>query len=811
MSRWPIGVAGGVWFATISPLAALPVFVADNHAESLGWVSRSFDLDRSYVLVLTDAHSDASAIERSEEVREGLRRVASEQDLEARVEAWRANGRIQAFNWIEPLMPRPFNRVVWVPGESLSQEQSDELRTTAGRQCDGRLVVEPRAAGRMADRWEVMDVAALEKWEPGGRRIIWSVDLDFFAGMSVEAAETTFARMWSAAMDWPGLEGVCVAVSRPWLKSDDEADRLVGMVLEAASRTRGARVEIEAAVDDRPDASLRAAEGFAQRWNITASSLRTRSWMGVLGDRCIVRKRGIDEKVRFAGARIEIDGVEMDVDGVWRLALGDPMILRVRGAEGSGRVKWSRLETAREAYDLLPATGLGKGFSKAPGRWIFERPVEKVETTDFALDATRWIERVGVVRVSAEVETGGDWQAIAPVEIRVGAGKGFRRALSECMGMPYVFGIAGVEEDDLTGVESGWGADCSNLLSYGWRRCGRAIGWGDPEGLRVQLKPWPDRRRWTPEEVDRGVMVDLGFHVAALWEDRKPEGELNGDDLVFHHLGGRPQVVRLESLLEGRRAPRAWVLTKRTEVRLRVAGDVVLTGAHRRVRDDFQKGGADAFVANLEGVPTRWPAAGEPRFDFRFPPERLGWLRERGVDAVSLANNHAGDAGREGLADALARLEEAGVDSFGAGLDATAACRPWICKMHKGDLACFGVSLTPALVAGEGPGVAALPEHATVIEREMRAAVRRGETVIVLVHWGDEYVEGVNAEQRRWARWLVRRGARLIAGSGPHMVQRREIHGGARIWHSLGNAVYPEKFAGMDGGIVGDAKVEVGR
>ena len=53
--------------------------------------------------------------------------------------------------------------------------------------------------------------------------------------------------------------------------------------------------------------------------------------------------------------------------------------------------------------------------------------------------------------------------------------------------MPYVFGIAGVAEGDLSGVETGWGSDCANLLIHAWRRNGIPLNWGDPGRLREQL------------------------------------------------------------------------------------------------------------------------------------------------------------------------------------------------------------------------------------------------------------------------------------------------------------------------------------
>jgi poly-gamma-glutamate synthesis protein (capsule biosynthesis protein) len=98
--------------------------------------------------------------------------------------------------------------------------------------------------------------------------------------------------------------------------------------------------------------------------------------------------------------------------------------------------------------------------------------------------------------------------------------------------------------------------------------------------------------------------------------------------------------------------------------------------------------------------------------------------------------------------------------------------------------------------------VACLPRHADLLDDEIRRAANKGESVIVLVHGGDEHRAEVNHDQRLWSRWLVARGARMIAGAHPHVVQRTEWHGGAVILHSLGNAVYPKALAGVGNGEV---------
>ena len=166
-----------------------------------------------------------------------------------------------------------------------------------------------------------------------------------------------------------------------------------------------------------------------------------------------------------------------------------------------------------------------------------------------------------------------------------------------------------------------------------------------------------------------------------------------------------------------------------------------------------------------------------------------------------MANNHAGDAGRAGLIDGLAACERAGIGVCGAGRNEAAACQPWRTERDGVRIAVFGVCLTDGLTAGmDQAGVAKLPDHAAMVEMEIRKARAAGEVVMVMVHGGDEYRTKVNDDQRVWAWWLVNRGAKLIAGAHPHVVQRTERHGGAVIVHSLGNAVYPVALKGADSG-----------
>jgi hypothetical protein len=805
----------------------LPVFLADNHAETFGWIARTFDPDEARTLVLVDAHSDASAVERSEEVREGLRRVPSEDARAARVETWRKEGRVQAFNWIEPLMPRPLDQVLWLAAPELGVDGRLAATAEAARQLDGRLEVEPRSAGSFAARWETCDLTGFTAWKAGGRRVILAIDLDFFAGMKAADRERHFGAIWERAMDWPGLEGVAFAVSRPWLVDDDEADALVSLAVDAVRRTRGATLEIDASTDDRPDASRKARELIARgdavpRWDLGRSMPGLRMNLARLGNRLTIRDRGIDwEPVPDAWAAmygigsIQPVAGEVDCDQVWRYSRGAEPVLRVEAAPGAtGRVRWFSLEPASSAYDLLPETGLGKAFSKSPARRIYERRRSLGVTEDFQLAPGAWAgEAGGRFRIEAEYETADGWLPAPTVELRIRTAGGFRGSMSECGRMPYVFGIAGVAEGDLSGVETGWGSDCANLLIHAWRRNGIPLNWGDPGRLREQLATKSEQVRLadgvkiSAGELETGIAIDFGQHVAALWEDREPRGVLGGNDLALHHLGGLPEILPLSELAATRPVFTLRVPRPATGCRVAFAGDVVLAGEDRVSIDGFERGMADLFLVNLEGVPSLLDPANATRFDFRFPPERLGWLKERGVDAVSLANNHAVDAGQAGLLEGMAALKKAGIPCFGAGPDVAAACRPWRVERKGVKLAVFGVHCSTSFRVGQegGPGVVArLPDHAATLERELATARSKGERILVMSHGGEEYDPKVSAAQRHWARWLVARGASVVAGAHPHVIQRSEFHGGARILHSLGNAVYPKALKGADSG-----KVEV--
>lgn len=188
---------------------------------------------------------------------------------------------------------------------------------------------------------------------------------------------------------------------------------------------------------------------------------------------------------------------------------------------------------------------------------------------------------------------------------------------------------------------------------------------------------------------------------------------------------------------------------------------------------------ADALVLNLEccisdrGAP--FPDPDKPFF-FRAPPWAAERLAELGVDAVTLANNHALDYGVDALLDTVSLLDAAGIGTVGGGENEEAARAP--CRVRCGELIIRLVALCDhpaAFAAGpDRPGVAFVDLRSGLPSwiREAASPDPDGrETVVVTPHWGPNMVLEPVPKVRRAADELLAAGPALIAGHSAHVFQ----------------------------------------
>ena len=253
-------------------------------------------------------------------------------------------------------------------------------------------------------------------------------------------------------------------------------------------------------------------------------------------------------------------------------------------------------------------------------------------------------------------------------------------------------------------------------------------------------------------------------------------------------------------------------LAQAATVTLLFAGDVMLADGPGRT---IAAGGdplapfasilsaADARIANLE-VPVA--AAGTPHptkiATFRAEPAALAVLKGR-FDAVSLANNHSGDYGRDAFVETMHHLDAAGIRHFGGGRNLAQAHRPLWIERHGlkiAILACNEFKPRSFEAGADHPGIAWCEDDHMIAD--LRAAKTAGaDHVIPFLHWGWERETQPGERQRSFARRLIDEGAAAVVGGHPHVTQGAEIYRGKPIVYSLGNFVfdgfdYPEAQRG---------------
>lgn len=204
---------------------------------------------------------------------------------------------------------------------------------------------------------------------------------------------------------------------------------------------------------------------------------------------------------------------------------------------------------------------------------------------------------------------------------------------------------------------------------------------------------------------------------------------------------------------------------------------------------------ADLFVCNLEcciserGEP--WPDESKAFF-FRAPPSAAATLAGLGVDAVTLANNHALDYRAGALLDTLASLDAAGIAHAGAGPDERSARQPATIERAGVTVALLSLSDHPrAFAAGpRRPGIAFADLHHAVPGWALdQVAASSADLVLVSPHWGPNMVTDPLPHVRASAALLAGAGAALVAGHSAHVFQGVDVLSGCPVLYDLGDFV----------------------
>jgi len=259
---------------------------------------------------------------------------------------------------------------------------------------------------------------------------------------------------------------------------------------------------------------------------------------------------------------------------------------------------------------------------------------------------------------------------------------------------------------------------------------------------------------------------------------------------------------------------KAGVPPLKTEIVITAVGDVMMPSSIQASASRYKRGYdvlfekiaqdlavADITFANLE-TPVDQTAASSGYPKFNAPPALLPALKKAGVDIVSVANNHAMDAGPEGLKKTIDNVEAAGLLFTGAGRTKAEAAKIKYMTARGVNVAFLSYTYSTnqrlPRKAAQAPGVNILRNgsdadlgNAMVCVRQAKATA---DLVVVSLHWGDEYAPDPTPWQRKAASELVEAGADIILGHHPHVLQPIESYAArdgrvALVVYSLGNFI----------------------
>ena len=220
---------------------------------------------------------------------------------------------------------------------------------------------------------------------------------------------------------------------------------------------------------------------------------------------------------------------------------------------------------------------------------------------------------------------------------------------------------------------------------------------------------------------------------------------------------------------------------------------------------------SDLSIVNLEtplynGVPTWWEKYSLPRNNYQktlvAPTDKAGELIRAGINLVSLANNHADDAGYEGFESTRSALDSVGILHAGTAVDDPFT--PTNISVRGKRVVFFSVTFKRNFGKDWGdskeyPSPLAYIDTVKKYEKllsmiQFQRSMYPDSFIIVSVHWGVQYKNNNEIWQEILAKDIVDSGANCILGHHPHVLQKVSTYKGAIIFFSLGNLLFDHNY-----------------
>ncbi len=216
---------------------------------------------------------------------------------------------------------------------------------------------------------------------------------------------------------------------------------------------------------------------------------------------------------------------------------------------------------------------------------------------------------------------------------------------------------------------------------------------------------------------------------------------------------------------------------------------------------------ADVAIANFETTLPGKNYSGYPAFGA--PDSLVDAATAAGINLLTTANNHCLDKGRDGLIRTLQVLDAKGIPHLGTYASEQEYENHRVFLLDKNGIRVAMLDYTYGTNGIPTPeGVVVNRISKAQIASDIAAArALHPDAVIVLFHFGQEYLNKPDAFQRETVLQALSSGADIVLGGHPHRVQPYQLmHDGGPAKHlvaySLGNFVSAQRQRYSDGGMV---------
>lgn len=193
---------------------------------------------------------------------------------------------------------------------------------------------------------------------------------------------------------------------------------------------------------------------------------------------------------------------------------------------------------------------------------------------------------------------------------------------------------------------------------------------------------------------------------------------------------------------------------------------------------------------------------------YRMHPGNIECLTAARIMICSLANNHVLDWGYPGLQETIQTLDMVNIKHAGAGMNIREAEAPAIVGVHRKSrviVFAFG-SMTSGVplswsAEGDKSGINILNDFSEGTVRRIRDRIqdvkRKGDIIVLSVHWGENWGYEIPREQIRFAHQMIESGVDVIHGHSSHHPKGIEVYKGRLILYGCGD--FLNDYEGISG------------